>query len=53
MFNNKYILIAALVLAIPMVIAWTFNHINPWVGFGVFFIIVLLINQSLKPKQKK
>jgi hypothetical protein len=48
MINNKYILIAALVLLIPLTIAWTFNHINPWMSFGLVFLIFLTINQLLK-----
>jgi len=48
MINNKYILIAALVILIPLTIAWTFNHINPWMSFGLVFLIFLTINQLLK-----
>jgi hypothetical protein len=53
MINNKYILIVALVLLIPLTIAWTFNHINPWMSFGLIFLILLTVNQLLKTNKNK
>jgi len=53
MINNKYILAVALALLIPLSIAWTFNHVNPWLGFGLFFLILLTINQLLKTNKNK
>ena len=53
MINNKYLLIVALVLLIPFTIAWTFNHINPWMGFGLIFLILLTVNQLLKTNKNK
>jgi hypothetical protein len=53
MIKNKYILAVALILLIPLSIAWTFNHLNPWLGFGLFFLILLTINQLLKTNNNK
>ena len=52
MIKNRYLIILAMVLATPFIIGWTFNHINPWVAFGVAFAIILGFNQYLKNKEK-
>lgn len=48
MIKQKHILLLALIGAIPLTIAWSFNHINPWVAFGIGLAIVLIINQAIK-----
>lgn len=52
MIKNKYLIIAALGLASPFIVGWTYNHINPWVGFGIGFLIFLAFNQYFKNKEK-
>jgi hypothetical protein len=53
MINNKYILGLALIMASIFGIAWTFNHVNPWVGFIVGFAVILLFNQLVINKKTK
>lgn len=53
MINNKYILGLALTVASIFGIAWTFNHVNPWVGFLVGFAVILLFNQLVINKKTK
>lgn len=53
MVKNKYIIIGALVLTIPFILAWTFNHINPWLTFGLVLLILLGINQFIKNFKQK
>ena len=52
MINNKYLIIGAIVLAVPFTIAWAFNHINPWLAFGISFLVILGFNQYFKNKEK-
>lgn len=44
MIKNKYLLMAAAAMSVPFILAWTFNHVNPWLAFGVALFLVLLIN---------
>jgi hypothetical protein len=50
MINNKYLILILIVLLSVFAIAWSFNHINPWLAFGLGFIIILGFNQYLKNK---
>lgn len=52
MINNKYLIIAALGLSSPFIVAWTFNHISPWAAIVIVVIIFLVFNQYFKNKQK-
>jgi hypothetical protein len=53
MIDNKYILILALIFSIPLIIAWSFNHINPWFAYLVGFATLFLINQTIKTIKNK
>ena len=52
MIKNKYLIIAALVLIFPFTIAWTFNHINPWVAVGLVALGMIVTNQYFQNKNK-
>jgi len=43
---NLIILLLAL-LVIPTIIAWVFNHVNVWLGFGAFLLFLYLIFQQV------
>jgi hypothetical protein len=48
--KTKHLLIAAAIFSSPFFIAWSFNHIDPWVTMGAILAIVLLINHLYKNK---
>jgi hypothetical protein len=52
MIKNKYLIMGAIVLMIPFTLAWSFNHINPWLTFGLAFLLILGVNQYFKNKNK-
>lgn len=53
MIKINYLIIGVLlILVTPLSIAWTFNHINPWVGIIVAILIFVGFNLYLKNKNK-
>jgi hypothetical protein len=50
MIKNKYLILGSVILLCIFAVAWSFNHINPWLAFGLGFVIILGFNQYLKNK---
>jgi len=46
--KTKHLLIAAAIFSSPFFIAWSFNHIDPWVAMGASLAIVLVANYLYK-----
>ncbi len=44
MNNNIFLKLLAFVALFFLVIPWTFNHINPWVGMAVFVVGLYWVN---------
>lgn len=53
MIKINYLIIGVvLILVTPLIISWTFNHINPWVAFIIAFLIFLGVNWYFKNKKE-
>jgi hypothetical protein len=52
MINNKYLILALVASLTVFGVAWSFNHVNPWLAFGLGFVIILGFNQYFKNKNK-
>jgi Ca2+/Na+ antiporter len=51
--KNKHFLLLFALICTPIIIAWTFNHINPWIGMLLFFFVLFLINQYFNQHENK
>jgi len=50
--QNKYFFIICIVLALPFIVAYTFNHINPFLSIFLIIILLFIINNYYKNKTK-
>jgi predicted membrane protein len=48
--QNKFFFIICFVLVLPFIIAFAFNHINPFLAIFLIIIILFIINNYTKPK---
>ena len=53
MVKNKYYIMLAAVLAFFYFMGWSFNHINPWLAFGLGVTAIYFLNSYINKKREK
>ena len=52
MLKNKYLILLFVVIAAIFFISWSFNHISPWIGFGLGAGFIYVANDFLNKHLK-
>lgn len=52
MVKNKYYIMFVAVLAWIFLLSWSFNHMNPWIAFGIGFVALYFLNNYINEKRK-
>lgn len=52
MVKSKYYIMLVAVLAFFFFMSWSFNHINPWVAFGLGILGIYFLNEYINKKRE-